>query len=102
VLGTPNLLTAIESSSQGRLALYVPHTACIPNAIRQVLVPHDGNPSTSLAVDRTGDNNGRPVQHCGTMTNFPMVQNATKPLRRTGPSKTFLALTVRSTGPKEA
>jgi nucleotide-binding universal stress UspA family protein len=50
-----DLRTALRASAEGGLVLLVPDRAQVPARLEQVLVPHDGSPATTLALDTAGD-----------------------------------------------
>jgi nucleotide-binding universal stress UspA family protein len=50
-----DLKVALEASAEGHLVLFVPPGARIPARTRLILVPHDGNPSTTLALDKASE-----------------------------------------------
>jgi nucleotide-binding universal stress UspA family protein len=49
-----DLRSALRASAEGGLVLFVPDQAQVPARLEQVLVPHDGSPATSLALDTAG------------------------------------------------
>jgi nucleotide-binding universal stress UspA family protein len=45
-----DLAAALHASADGRLVLFSPPSASIPERLAQMLVPHDGTPATSAAL----------------------------------------------------
>jgi nucleotide-binding universal stress UspA family protein len=47
----PDMSVALDASAEGRPVLFVPPDARVPVRLSNVLVPHDGTPTTSLVLD---------------------------------------------------
>jgi nucleotide-binding universal stress UspA family protein len=50
-----DIAAAMAQSAEGPLVLFVPNGASVPGRLARILVPHDGTPATTVALDAVED-----------------------------------------------
>jgi nucleotide-binding universal stress UspA family protein len=53
--GQDDIAAAMAKSAEGAQVLFVPQGARVPGRLAQILVPHDGTPATTVALDAVED-----------------------------------------------